>query len=57
LLFDVQRQEKFEDIKGVIRNAVNQKGTDNAMDKRKGTDNDLHNTSHKTTDRAKRTLP
>jgi hypothetical protein len=27
------------------------------MDKRKGTDNDLHNTSHKTTDRAKRTLP
>jgi hypothetical protein len=45
--------EKFEDTKGIIRSA--NRRTDNAMDKRKGTNNDLKNTAQKTKDRTKRT--
>ena len=43
-----QKKEKFESAKG-ISEAVQRKRIDNAMDKRKGTDNDLQNTKQKTT--------
>jgi hypothetical protein len=52
---------KFEGPKGAIKNknkqAVNRWRTDNTMDKRKRTNNDLQNTTPKTKDRVKRTVP
>ena len=42
-------QEKFEDIKGVIRSR--NRRTDNTLDKRKMANNDVQNTAQKTKDR------
>ena len=41
-------QEKFEDTKGVGNQKPLMKGANNSMSKRTGTNNDLHNTTHKT---------
>jgi hypothetical protein len=48
--------EKVDNIKGVIRSHNHRRKTDNAMIKRKRTNNDLQNTTQKTKDQATRTL-
>ena len=42
-------QEEFEDTKGVSE-SINQRRTDNTMAKRKRTNNNLQNITHKTKD-------
>jgi hypothetical protein len=45
----IHYKKKLEDIKGVIRSRIRR--TDNTLDKRKRTNNDVQNTAQKTKDR------